>query len=469
MSCPAPRYITPILILLLAVGGHATAAAPASGTDAAIDEGRALLRELIEIDTTPGHGSTTRAAEAMAAHFRSAGFPAQDVEVVGSAARKGNLLVRLRGRGERAPILLMAHLDVVAALREDWNVDPFKLTERDGYFYGRGTLDVKGGAAGLVGALLRLHRDGIKPRGDYILALTAGEEDGVDNGIEWLLQHRPDAMRVAYALNVDGGGPEIRHGKAAVLSVETAEKVYLSYSVTARHPGGHSSLPGAGNPVYRLAAGLHRLADLQFPLRSNPTTRAYFGALADLHDGQLAEDMRAVARNEENPEALSRLAASSLYNNAQLRTTCVPTLLSGGHAENALPQQARATINCRLLPDEPFDEVDQRLRSALADPELELRRIAEPTPSPAGRRDEQLFTRIEAVAAEIWGPIPARAYMSAGATDAVYLRALGTPVYVFSGIAYDVDDDRSHGQDERILVASYDQSLEFLYRLLKSL
>lgn len=431
--------------------------------------GRELLSELIETDTTSGPGSTTAAVEKISARFLAAGFAPEDVLMLGTNPRKQNLVVRLRGAGERRPILLLAHLDVVAARREDWNVDPFKLTERDGHFYGRGTMDIKGGAAGLISALLQMHAEKIVPRGDYLLALTAGEEDGGDNGVQWLLAERPDLLRAYYAINVDGGGPEIRGGKPAVLSVETAEKVYLSYTLSVRDAGGHSSLPTADNPIYRLADGLARLSKLQFPLRSNATTRNYFAGLASLYAGAQADAMRAAAATDADAAALATLAASSTYNNAQLRTTCTPTLLEGGHAENALPQLARATINCRLLPDEDFAAVDALLKKTLDDPAIELKRVAEPTPSPATAVDAKLFAQIADAAKALWGPIPVRPYMAAGATDSVYLRARGMPVYVFNGIAYDVDDERSHGQDERILVESYYQSLEFTYRLLKAL
>lgn len=445
------------------------AAAARSAVNPVEAQGRELLRELIETDTTPAHGSTTAAAEKMARHFLDAGFPAGDVMVLGDDPRKRNLLVRLRGGDERKPILLLAHLDVVEARREDWHQDPYKLTELDGYFYGRGTMDIKGGAAGLVSALLRLKADGIKPRGDFVLALTAGEEDGVANGVEWLLAHRPELIRAGYAINVDGGGPEIRGGKPAQISIETAEKVYLSYTLTVRNAGGHSSLPTADNAIYELARGLARLSEHAFPLRSNSATRGYFGGLADLHSGSLAEDMRAVAAEPSDPAALVRLAASSTYNNAQLRTTCVPTLLQGGHAENALPQMAMATVNCRLLPDEDPAGVDRALRQAVANPAIALARVSEPHPSAPTPVDPQLFARIAEAGQSLWGKLPVRPYMSAGATDSVYLRAAGMPVYVFNGIAYDVDDDRSHGQDERIRVDSYYQSLEFTWRLLKAL
>ena len=431
--------------------------------------GRELLRELIDIDTTPDHGSTTAAAEAMAKRFLDAGFDPADVQVLGDNPLKRNLVVRLRGRGEREPILLLAHLDVVEAKREDWHFDPFKLTEDGGYFYGRGTSDIKGGAAGLVATLLRLRQEGFVPHGDYVLALTAGEEDGGDNGVQWLLAHRPELIKAQYSLNVDGGGPEIRNGKPAVLSVETAEKVYLSFTLTARNPGGHSSLPTADNAVYRLAHGLARLSALQFPLHTNSATRGYYAGLAKLYSGDAATGMLAASREPQDPVALARLAATSTYNNAQLRTTCIPTLLKGGHAENALPQMAQATVNCRVLPDEDLAGIDLALRQALADPGIELARVAEPHPSPPSPVNAELFARIAEAAKVVWGEMPVSPYMSAGATDSVFLRAAGMPVYVFNGMPYDVDDDRAHGQDERILVASYYQSLQFNYRLLKAL
>lgn len=450
---------------LLPLAGRAAGTAPKA--DRVL--GRELLAELIAVDTTSDHGSTTPAAEKLARRFLDAGFPPADVQVVGDDPRRRNLVVRLRGRGERPPILLLAHLDVVEARREDWHYDPFALTERDGYFYGRGTLDVKGGGAGLVETLLRLHRERFVPRGDYILALTAGEEDGVGNGVQWLLAHRPELIRAAYAINVDGGGPELRGGKVAVLSVETAEKIYLSYTLTVRNPGGHSSLPTADNAIVRLAKALERLSALEFPLRSNAATRGYYATLAKDYAGATAADMRAVAREPSDPAAMARLAASSPYNNAQLRTTCVPTLVEGGHAENALPQMARATINCRLLPDEDPDRVDAMLKQAIADPAVELARVAPPQSSPPSPVDPALFAQIAKVAHDMWGEIPVSPYMSAGASDSVLLRAAGMPSYVFNGIAYDVDDDRSHGQDERILVDAYYRSLEFDYRLLKAL
>lgn len=456
-----------VSVVLLSLAGAATAQEQAPAAQQAL--GRELLRELIETDTTPDHGNTTIAAEQLAKRFLAAGFDPADVHVLGDNPLKRNLVVRLRGRDEREPILLLAHLDVVEAKREDWNVDPFVLTEKGGYFYGRGTSDNKGGAAGLVATLLRLREEGFVPRGDYVLALTAGEEDGGDNGVQWLLANRPELIKAQYAYNVDGGGPEIRNGAPAVLSVETAEKVYVSYTLTARDPGGHSSLPTSGNPIQRLAQGLSRLAAHEFPLHTNSATRGYYAGLSRLYSGQVAADMLAASREPQDAAALARLAATSTYNNAQLRTTCVPTLLKGGHAENALPQMAQATINCRVLPDEDLAGIDAALRKALADPGIELARVAEPQAGPPSPVNAELFSHISNAAKGLWSEIPVSPYMSSGATDSVFLRAAGMPVYVFNGMPYDVDDDRAHGQDERISVQSYYQSLQFNYRLLQAL
>jgi len=454
------------LALILPLGSIAGESVPRSEHVLAHD----LLRQMIGTDTTSGHGSTTGLAEQLARRFLEAGFPKADVQVVGDDPLRRNLVVRLRGRGLRQPILLMGHLDVVPARREDWHFDPFKLTEKDGYYYGRGTMDIKGADAGLIATLLRFHKEGFKPRGDYILALTAGEEDGVSNGIQWLLAHRPGLIRAEYALNVDGGGPEIRNGRPEVVAVETAEKVYASYTLTVRDKGGHSSLPRPDNAIYRLAAGLMRLSRLEFPLHTNSATRGYYARLATLYKGQMAADMRAVAHDPSDPAAVKRLAASTPYNNAHLRTTCVPTLLTGGDAENALPQMARATVNCRIMPDEPPAQVEAKIKQALNDPQIVVAPVAPAPTSPPSPINKALFAHIGAAAKAVWGhSMPISPYMSAGASDSVFLRAAGMPSYVFNGIAYDVNDDRSHGQDERILVKSYYQSLAFNYVLLKSL
>lgn len=453
------------VLLALPACGAAMSAVP----DGEIAQAHTLLDRMVGSNTTPKFGTTGLVNE-LARTFVKAGFPRTDVQVVGTDSERMNLVVRLRGRGERRPILLMGHLDVVPVDAASWQTDPFKLTERGGYFYGRGTMDIKGADAGLIATFLRLHSERFVPKGDYILALTAGEEDGVSNGIQWLLAHRPDLIRAQYAINVDGGGPELSGGRVTMVAVETAEKVYASYTLTARGPGGHSSIPKGDNPVYRLAAGLVRLSTLEFPLATNSASRAYFAQLATVNAGDTAAEMRAVARDPSDPVALRQLAARSPYDNAHLRTTCVPTLLAGGDAENALPQVARATVNCRIMPGVSPAQVQAQIVRALGDSAIAVKLIAPAPTAPPSPIDRALFDAVAHVAQRVWGrAVPVSAYMSAGASDSVFMRAAGVPSYVFNGIAYDVNDDRSHAPNERILVRSFDESLQFDYLLMKAL
>jgi len=429
--------------------------------------GHAILEELIETNTTLSSGSTTLAAERMAARLIAAGFPRGDVMVVGGADQRKNLVARLRGRaGGGRPVLFFAHLDVVEARRDDWSMDPFALTERDGYFYGRGTLDVKGGAATLVTAFCSLRQRGVVPDRDLILALTADEEGGPNNGVQWLLANDRDLIGADYAINVDAGGPEIRGGRVSALTVQAAEKVFASFTLTVHNRGGHSSLPVPENAIYRLAAGLQRLATLVLPTHTSEITRAYFAAQATLSSGADAADMRAVSVLPTDEAAARRLSASSPFYNAMLRTTCVPTLLEGGHAENALPQTARATINCRVLPEEQPADVMQTLVRAIADPQVEVAPVAAPTPSPPSPLRADLRSALERIARDMWGrDLALVPVMETGATDGLYLRNAGMPVYGVTGIAYDPEDNRSHGKDERILVRAFDEGLVFIERL----
>jgi acetylornithine deacetylase/succinyl-diaminopimelate desuccinylase-like protein len=437
--------------------------------------GRDVLKELIETDTTHSTGSTTLAAERMAARLVAAGFPKADVQIVRgtqkSAETKGNLVARYRGKGTRKPVLFLAHLDVVEARREDWSIDPFVLTEKDGYFYGRGTLDVKGGAATLVAAFVRLRQEQWTPDRDLILALTADEEGGTDNGVQWLLANRRDLIDADYTINLDAGGGELRGGKITALDVQASEKVYASFSLTVKNAGGHSSLPTKDNAIYRLAAGLQRLAAFEFPVRLTDITRTYFERMAAL-SGNQAADMRAVAGKTPDLAAAARLAAKSPFHNALLRTTCVATLLQGGHAENALPQTAQATVNCRLLPIDDAAAVQQTLVKVLADPQIVVAPVGTPTPSPPSPLAPEPLSAIEAAARAVWGSaptVPIIPHMETGATDGLFLRNAGIPVYGVSGIAYDPEDVRAHGKDERIFVKSYYEGLEFAYRIARAL
>ena len=432
---------------------------------------RDIYKELVEINTTTDAdpGGTTQAAEAMAARLRAAGFSGEDVQVLSSGPRDGNLVARLRGSGAagRKPILLLAHLDVVAARREDWTIDPFTFTEKDGYYYGRGTGDDKAMAAIWIANMIRMKKEGFVPDRDLIVALTADEEGGDHNGVEWLLANKRDLVDAAYALN-EGGGGFLKNGKPFVQNVQAAEKVYYDFTFEVRNKGGHSSRPVKDNAIYHLANALARLEQYEFPVMLNPVTRAYFERLAQAEAGQAAADMRAVAKNPNDAAAVKRLAASPVYN-SMLRTTCVATQLTGGHAPNALPQLARANVNCRVLPDHDVKDVHATLVKLAGDTAVHVSPAPEPRGGPASPLSDEVLRPIERLTAEMWPGIPVVPVMSTGATDGRPLRQGGIPTYGVSGLFGDMDDSRAHGRDERVLIKSFYEAHEFLYRLVKEL
>jgi acetylornithine deacetylase/succinyl-diaminopimelate desuccinylase-like protein len=429
--------------------------------------GHAILRELIETNTTASSGNTTVAAQQLAARFHDAGFPDADVQVVGPTTKNRNFVVRYRGAGAHKPVLLLAHLDVVEAKRDDWTYDPFQLTEHDGYFYGRGTQDVKGGAAMLVTTLLRLKQEGWTPDRDLILALTAGEEGGMPyNGVEWLIKNRRDLIDAEYTINVDAGGGELENGKHTLFDVQAAEKVYHSVTLTARNPGGHSSLPRKDNAIYALAAALEKLSRYEFPVQVNDVVKAYFMKAAATASPGVAADMKSVANGAHDPAAVARLSKTPLYN-ALLRTTCVATMLEGGHAENALPQTAKATVNCRMLPGVDPAAVEKTIAQVVNDSSIHVAPADTAIQSPASPLRPDLFEAITASVKAIWGPVPVVPTMETGATDGLFLRNAGVPVYGFSGLFIATNDIRAHGKDERILISAYDDGLDFTYDVLK--
>jgi acetylornithine deacetylase/succinyl-diaminopimelate desuccinylase-like protein len=431
---------------------------------------RQIYQELIEINTTDSVGDTTRAADAMAARLRAAGFPEGNVQVLAPHPKKGNLVARLRGSGARKPLLLLAHLDVVEARREDWSTDPFKLVEKDGYFYGRGTIDDKAMAAIFVDSLIRLKREGFVPNRDLIVALTADEELGASsryNGVRWLLAHHRSLIEAEWALN-EGGGGELRDGRPLVNRVQTSEKVPMNFRLEVTNPGGHSSRPGKDNAIYHLADGLTRLARFDFPARLSDTTRSFFERSADLQTGRLADDMRAVARTPPDADAIARLSADSAYN-AVMRTTCVATRLDGGHANNALPQMARAVVNCRMLPGERAEDVGRTLVGVLANDKIVVTATSQEIASPASPLAPELMGHIERLTAEMWPGALVIPTMSTGATDGRFLRSAGIPTYGVSGLFVDATDNRTHGRDERIGVKELYGGREFLHRLVKAL
>lgn len=429
-----------------------------------------IYKELIEINTVTATGDTLKAAEAMAARLRAGGFPDADVHVLSPAPRKGNLVARLRGTGARKPILLLAHIDVVPASREDWSTDPFKLVEQDGYFYARGSGDDKYMAATFVANLIRYRQEGYKPDRDIIVALETDEEilDKDALGIQWLLKNHRDLIDAEFALN-EGGGVSLKDGKPVRNTVQTSEKVSATYALTVKNKGGHSAAPVRDNAIYRLAAGLTRLSAFSFPIKLTETTRAYFERTAQMEGGQFADDARAMLSGQSDPTALPimRLAANPSFN-AQLRTTCVATMLEGGTAFNALPQLASATVNCRVIPGEPIEEVKAALEKVLDDEQIVVTPLDSPTLSPPSALSDEIIGPITKLSAEFWPGAVVLPTMIAGATDGSYLRNAGIPTYGHSGLAFDEGGSRIHGRDERVPVKSFFEGGEYLYRLVKA-
>jgi acetylornithine deacetylase/succinyl-diaminopimelate desuccinylase-like protein len=431
--------------------------------------GRDIYSELIETDTSHSHGDTTKAAELLAERFRSAGFPEVDVQVIGPGPTNKNLVVYYRGAGSKPPVLLLAHLDVVEAKREDWTFEPFKLTEKDGFFYGRGTTDDKNGATTLSSALLRLRQENFKPDRDIILALTSGEEGGdVYNGVEWLLANRRDLTNCALCLNADAGGVQKRKGKRLLCAVQAAEKVFQSFRLEIKAPGGHSSKPTKDNPIYRLSEALLRLSKFEFPMKLNEISRGYFEKMSEIETGQTAADMKGILMSPPDEASVRGLSASPFYN-AMLRTTAVATMLEAGHAENALPQGARAIVNCRFLPGESPDEARSTLRNVLADDGISLTPLKPAKPSPPSPLTPEVMKAIQRAKDKLWPDIPVVPVMETGATDGLYFRQLGIPTYGITGTADDLDDIRMHGKDERMAVQDFYDGLEFEYQLVKAI
>ncbi len=471
------RFIKTALAGVLCALAQAAAAAPEAGP---ASPAREILKELIEINTTDSSGSTTLAAEAMSARLRGAGFAAADLAVLGPDARKGNLVVRYRGRraSRLKPILLIGHLDVVEARREDWSTDPFKLVEQDGYFYGRGTLDMKGDDAILVAAFLRMKREGYVPDRDLILALTADEEGGAFNGVDWLLTTHRQLIDAEFVINPDGGRVATERGRPVAVEIEATEKLYADFEVSATNPGGHSSLPKPDNAIYQVADALALLQRTPFPLELNPVTREYFTQIARIETPQNAADLRAMLQDPPDEAAVRRLSQDTHFN-ATLRTTCTPTMISGGHAFNALPQKAAVNVNCRILPGHSQEDIRLQLVRLFADPGLSVRyradsgAMADQAPDRSVMKPppprEDVLGPLRRAAAQSWPGVPVVPIMETVATDSLHTMMAGIPSYGICGLAFDRDDDHRHGRDERVKVKSFDDAVEFYYRFLKAL
>jgi len=479
------RALHPIiaaLSLLVPVTSQLYAQSPlpiASAEDRAL--ARSILKELTEINTTDSpRGNVTAATAAMQKRFLDAGFAPQDMQLLGPDPRKQNLVVRIRAAETPTakPVLFLCHVDVVEALRSDWTSDPFELVEKDGYFYGRGTEDMKDGDAVMVATFLRLHREGYKPRRDLILALTADEEGGKFNGAQWLLNQHRNLVDAAFVINLDAGGVQLVRGRPVVAAVEATEKVYSDFQITAVNRGGHSSLPRPDNAIYELTTALNKLAAFTFPFELNEVTRAYFKKLADQESPPVAANIRNILASPPDVSAIGRLSAEPSFN-ANLRTTCVATRLNAGVANNALPQTAQAIVNCRIFPGHSPEQIRQELIEVFGDSQLTVKYVSDagvvsdtapdrkpispPAPIP------EVFDPLTRLVEAIWPGVPVTAVMENGASDSIYFAQAGIPCYGFSAIAMERNDDRAHGRDERISVDSYWKSLNFFYSFAKEL
>jgi acetylornithine deacetylase/succinyl-diaminopimelate desuccinylase-like protein len=426
-----------------------------------------IYKQLIEINTSFSTGATTPAAQAVADRLKAEGFPASDIFLGGAADHKFNVVFRYHGTGKRKPLLLLAHLDVVEAKRSDWTMDPFVLNERDGYFYGRGTTDDKAQAAIWVANLIRYKREGFKPDRDLILALTADEEGGGPyNGVDWLIKHHKDLIDAEYCLN-EGGWGEIINGKKVSNDLQLSEKYLATYRLEVKNKGGHSSLPVPDNAIYRLSEALIRLSKFKFPAQTNEVTKAYLAEMAKVSPPATAALMKAASQG--SAPAIEQLANSTTALNATLRTTCVATMLDGGHAINALPQTAGATVNCRVQPDMKPEEVLATLKRVVADDQVAITVQGEIIAAPGSPLRPDLMKAAAKIGDTMWPGTITVPIMVMGGTDGRYLRSAGIPTYGIQGIFMPQEDMRMHGRDERLATEAFYESETFLYELVKSL
>jgi len=458
-------------VLAAALGLSPAPQASAQAPTSAQRDLREIYKELVEINTTDSAGSCTEAAQALAARLKAAGLPAQDVQVIvpPDGPKKGNLVARYRGTSSKKPVMLLGHLDVVEAKREDWQRDPFRLIEENGYFYARGAADDKAMVAVFAANLIRYRREGYRPERDLIQVATCDEEiiPSKFSGIVYLLKNHRDLIDAEFALNEGGVGLLDKNGKYLRMSVQAGEKVFQTYQLEVTNPGGHSAFPVKDNAITHLAGGLARLGAYDFPFKLSATTRAYFERMSSIETGQTAADMKAILREPPDAEAIARLSAANPLNNSTFRTTCVATMLDAGHATNALPQHARATVNCRILPGESVAEVQQTLARVMADDKIRITPTHEPTLSPPPPLSPEIIGPIERVSAQMWPGMPVVPTLLAGATDGRFTINAGIPTYGVSGMFRDPDGAGVHGLNERIRVRTLYEGHEFLYRLVK--
>ncbi len=456
-----------------AIASGAPAAAPPPAPMPPADNQRLaldILKEIVAVRSVHDIG-TRGAVDILLRHFRDAGFDDSTLQVLADARypNQVNLVVRLAGNAKARPILWNGHLDVVDARPEDWSLPPFQLTEQDGYFYGRGTTDMKDGDAAMAAALIRLKQEGYVPDRDIIAAFTADEEVGTDQDGMWYLvrEHRP-LIDAALAINADGGSGEIDHGRRLDFGIETSEKIYATFSLETTNKGGHSSEPRSDNAIYQLANGLVRLSRHVFPFKTNATTRLYFARTALTQTGQRRADMLALAGPTFDPVAAKRLAADPPFN-AILHTTCVATMLSAGHQENALAQRATATVQCRLMPDESVEGTRAAIETAIADPAITVKTPGLVVSAGESPLDAGLMASVTQVVHSMWPGVTVIPDMAAGASDSIFTRQAGIPSYGIGGSWNDIHDIRMHGRDERHEIGDFYSSVEFTYQLMKRL
>ncbi len=431
----------------------------------------ALYKELVETNTTLSSGSCTLAAERMAAHLKAAGFADKDLTLFATPEhpKEGGLVAILPGTSKTAkPMLLLGHLDVVEAKREDWTRDPFTLIEENGYFYARGSSDMKAMDATWVDALMRFKQSGHRPKRTVKLALTCGEETTFAfNGADWLAKHRPELISAAFALNEGGGGRTDGHGKLLLQTIQVGEKAVKNYRLETVNAGGHSSIPIRDNAIYELADALAKVRDYEFPVKFSDTTRAFFAKLGASRNDEMGRAMVALSENPDDKAAAALLSTDRIYH-SMLRTTCVATLLEGGHANNALPQRAAANVNCRIFPGETAEGTQAALISAIGDPGVKVTMVppVDPIAVPPPL-DPKIIGPAEKLVGKYYPGVPLIPAMSTGATDGIFLEAIGIPVYGAPGGWGDPDGNGVHGLNERRSVRSVFIGRDFLYDLVK--
>lgn len=459
-----PGRVMGLFLLLCSAAGFTSTALAGDDFDAVA---RDLYEDLVNIPSAEPRGGSEEIATFAAKTMLAGGFAAEDVHLLGPRPEVMGVVVRYRGRGQGRPVMMMAHLDVVDALREDWEMDPYTFVEKDGYFYGRGTSDNKAGVVTLMANFLRLKKEGFVPARDMIMVLSGDEETAAES-IKYMLREHRDLVDAEFSLNTDGGGIAYLDGKPSAFVIQGAEKVYLTLELEVTNPGGHSSVPRPDNAIYELARGLVNLSEYQFPVSLNDVTRSFFSESARFQEPEIAEAMRALVADSATAEQLDLLARSPVYNST-MRTTCVATQLHGGHAENALPQTARAIVNCRVLPQDSPDQVQQTLRQVLANERISMTPIFPAVSGPPSPMTPAIMELLGGVSAQMYPGLPVMGRMSTGATDGLHVRNAGIPTYGVSALGAEINDIRAHGMNERVSVEAFYKAMEYWYRLMKNL